>query len=81
MNEEEKKARLQRVQALDHISPAMWTAEDALLHLEWTFDEALKHHPDAMERYLPRLYSARNETERIAIMRYALAATVGERYQ
>lgn len=77
----EDRERLYRIQDLDARNPATWSAEDALFHLEWTFDAAVRQHPDAMERYLPRLDGVTDPIERRNIMRYALSQTIGERYR
>lgn len=69
-----------RINYLDTLPPAMWSADDALVHLEYSFDAALRQHPDVMERFCSRLEGV-NLSERMSIMRYALASTVSERFK
>lgn len=76
---DQQRKRQARVRDLDARSPGTWSLEDALFHLEFSFESALRQHPDIMERFLPRLDGA-SDQDRIAIMRYALLSTVSERF-
>jgi len=58
---------------------AKWTRDEAVAHLEQTFDQASRQRPDLFEPYLIRLAGA-DEAEQVFIMREALRSTLARRF-
>jgi hypothetical protein len=64
---------------LHDIPVSKWSRDEAVSHLEVTFDQAARQRPDLMEAYLIRLDGA-TESEQVAIMREGLRETFTRRY-